>query len=235
VTTNLVERIRSKVTVARRHVIAVERLGASMLRVRASLVGEPVTLGSHFAVAVDGSGGLASSTWRRFTVSAVGTDSANPHESWFEWIAYGAGDRPSAIWHRGIDVGRSVAIRSFDRPSPPPPPGAIWMGDETAIGSFASLVGSGVQPGRVVLHTDDARDSFVPGVDPDLAEHVGSIGRAMEAVQRATIADHLPADVYVAGGRDLVVAARAVVATTGRPGPTLLTRTYWAPGKRGMD
>jgi NADPH-dependent ferric siderophore reductase len=228
VTVRLVERIRSKLAVEQAQVVAVDHCGASMVRVRVRFDG-PVEGGAHFALAVGGSGALVSSVWRRFTVSDVAEDASS-----FAWLAFASGDRPAAAWHRQVRPGDTVSFRSFDRPTRPPVAPAIWVGDETAIGSFTAFAAVGVAPARVVLWTNEMRDAFVPGVNPDLVDHVPSARAAAEQLGR-TMASEPGTRVHVAGSRDLVMAVRSAVGETGLARTMLSVRTYWAPGKRGME
>jgi hypothetical protein len=237
----LIERVRSKLTVEHCTVVDVVPVAPSLVRIVVRTAMDrrsPVTAGMrfapgmHFALCVDGSGGLVSSTWRRFTVSDV--SDVSDAGTTFAWIGFQAGDRPAANWLRGVRVGSNVHVRSLE---PAPRLGLIGplilVGDETAIGTFAATATKQPSIAAVLLHTDNREDATVPGIDSSLVAHCPSIVDVASLLRQRLVTGVSEA-VWVVGGRQLVLATRKVVAAI-EPAPAIVARTYWADGKRGME
>jgi NADPH-dependent ferric siderophore reductase len=225
-------RLRAKFTVEHFTIADAAPLSRSLIRVVVRVRNHHrvhLVPGLRFALCVDGLGGLISSTWRRFTISDVDAASGT-----FGFVGYCEGDRPAAAWLRQVRAGGDVQVRALESVvSPIVTRGSILIGDETAIGTFAAREVSGSVIDSVLLVTEHSEDALVPGVDPSFVSHCPSIHDAVRRLGRLLAADG-SARVSIVGGRELVVAIKQSLQAN-VPRGELMARTYWTPGKRGME
>jgi NADPH-dependent ferric siderophore reductase len=231
---SIITQVRAKLAVEQFTVIETVPVTPSLVRVVVAATATrlaSIAPGMHFALCVDGAGGLVSSTWRRFTISDVDYEGET-----FEWVGYLVGDRPAAKWIRQARPGLHVYIRLVEKDRPPIVSSRlILVGDETAIGTFIALSAKTNQPvvNAAVLHTCNPEDAMIPGVESSLITHCPTLDDVASEISRLLSGDPA-AVVWVAGGRQLVGVVRTVV--NGMDGRRILVaRTYWSEGKRGME
>jgi NADPH-dependent ferric siderophore reductase len=143
---------------------------------------------------------------------------------------------PGAQWLAEGKVGSSVRFigpqRSLELPAGP----IILVGDETSVGVAASFEAE--RPGQlqVVLEAGSVRDVLTAaesvGVRPAHVLPRGERQRVIEAVVAAHAATSA-ATIALTGGSELVLAVRRGLLE--RKIPRIKTKTYWVPGKRGLD
>ncbi|MFI6321847.1 siderophore-interacting protein [Nonomuraea sp. NPDC050556] len=210
-------------------VLDVTQVTPRMRRVRIageSLAGLSWTPGQHVRVLVDGF-----LTLRTYSVW-------NHDPSWesLELIAYDHGsDAPGNTWMRNVRPGVEV---SFTRPEGrlvvrQDAPYHLFAGDETASVAFGPMLralpaGAGVYGAVAAVHPEDHLD-----LDPELVRVVPSA--LLETVGSLGLPDE-PGVAYLAGEARTVQAIRAhLVNQRGWPRRNVLTKPFWAPGKRGLD
>jgi hypothetical protein len=249
----LLGRVRSKLLVVSGVVTAVDWLTPSLVAVRAlvetpQLSGVRPEVGMHFALGVSGSGSLTGSTWRRYTISRVcrpATETTAASATEFEWLAFSAGDRTGACWHHSLRIGSEIAVRAFDagmhrrtRPNDREP--TVWLVDETGIGSV--VADTEHRPGAVqlvVAMTGDPRNAAALELRASVpTQHAASeqaaVNHLLEFLLRASGATE-PTWARVAGGQSLVAAVKAAERALGDRRHRFTSRTYWAPGKSGLE
>jgi NADPH-dependent ferric siderophore reductase len=143
---------------------------------------------------------------------------------------------PGARWIAEVQPGTEVRFagpqRSLELAAGP----IIIVGDETSVAVAAGFEVE--RPGQVhavfqVGAVDDARTAAARlGLRPvavvprgDIAGVVDAVAKAHGSIPRAVVA--------VTGGSELVLAVRSALRTRGIT--NIKTKTYWVPGKRGLD
>ncbi|MGW2208356.1 siderophore-interacting protein [Streptomyces sp. NPDC001781] len=147
------------------------------------------------------------------------------------------GDGPGARWARGAAAGDEVRLGKPEGSFTLRPDAAhhVFVGDETASVAFgamlAALPGGTRVSGCVETATADDRlplahagrlDWVLRGTVP-LPEAVGRLAPAPGGIA------------YVAGEARTVQAVRHVLRDAGWDRHSVLTKPFWAPGKRGLD
>ncbi|RYZ06409.1 MAG: hypothetical protein EOO73_15640 [Myxococcales bacterium] len=142
---------------------------------------------------------------------------------------------PGARWLSDVRVGEEVRFvgpqRSLELPAGP----VVVVGDETSVAVAASFALE--RPGQVsaVLQAtavDDARAAAERlGLGPLVVLPRGDTTQTAEAA--ASAAQSTRACIALTGGSELVLAVRAALRARGIT--NLQTKTYWVPGKRGLD
>jgi NADPH-dependent ferric siderophore reductase len=150
-------------------------------------------------------------------------------------LAWKHGNGPGARWASDVQPGTEVRFVG-PQPSLELPPGpVIIVGDETSVAVAASFEAE--RPGQVttvfqataVEETRAAAESV--GIRPLAVERRGDTAATLSAVASAAA---LPrAVVALTGGSELVLAMRSALRARGIT--NLKTKTYWVPGKRGLD
>jgi NADPH-dependent ferric siderophore reductase len=159
--------------------------------------------------------------WHDGTVVLLGwTHAGGPGAQWLAKVEVGA------------DVGFARAQRSLSLPGGP----VILVGDETSVAVAASFERAQPKQVHAVLQGESPeavrRAAQSIGLHPvhvaprgDTAGVVTAVVAARAAAPNATIA--------LTGGSDLVVAVRAALREQGIR--DVKTKTYWIPGKTGLD
>ncbi len=222
-------RLRDKVLAATSSVTHVESLTEHLLRVRFDRPRDMVlTAGTHIAVRVD-AGPALFGTWRRYTVSRL-------DETSIEIIAYLHGDGPGANTLGALQPGCTLSFRFSDPPiTLPADVPAMIVADESAIGTVIALLDSAPRRATVILHALDAA-AAVPLIAGPNIELVPIIDRADDHRRIiATLKRYPSIPLIVAlGQRDTVRDVRRW-ARTSAPDALVHHRTYWAPGKTGLE
>lgn len=157
-------------------------------------------------------------------------------------LAYAHGDGPGSDWASSVAAGTPCHIFG-PRPSldvTRMPAGSVLFGDEASIGLAIALTAHHPDnPPRCILEVNAAAEAVpvlaqfglhgATVVERDPAGlHLPSIARAIEgAGQHDTI--------ILTGKATSIQAIRAHLKSAGRPGTPVVTKAYWAPGKRGLD
>jgi NADPH-dependent ferric siderophore reductase len=151
-------------------------------------------------------------------------------------LGYKRAGGPGARWVAEVEVGAEVPFAAPGRSLSLPPGAVILVGDETSVGVAASFEVE--RPGQVhaVLQGESADDLRAASASVGLSRaHVSLRGDTDALVEAVVAARALSPDATVAltGGSELVLAARA--ALRARRIRDIKTKTYWVPGKTGLD
>lgn len=143
---------------------------------------------------------------------------------------------PGAHWLARARPGDSLPVVGPQRSLELEAPSAIIVGDETSVAVAATFALE--RPGKVhaIIQSDAARDTRSAGVAVGLHD-LTVVGRADTAATVDAITAKLAGmqDVVVAltGGSELVVAVREGL--RGANVGAVKTKTYWIPGRVGLD
>ncbi|WUK29247.1 siderophore-interacting protein [Streptomyces sp. NBC_00370] len=220
-------------------VTEVEVVAARMRRVRVSgggLVGLAYRAGQQVRVHVDGlTTRRTYSVWRYDPEGVV-------HLCVFDH----GGDGPGARWGRGVEVGETVY---FGKPEGPLVlrDGAshhVFVGEETASVAFgpmlAALPDADVVHGCIETATEADRLPLAHAgrLSWLVRGDAGAAGSAalVDAVRRLQLPDPAGGAAYVAGeARTVQLVRQVLVRERGWDRRAVLTKPFWAPGKRGME
>jgi len=214
-------RLRDRLLPVSTQVAAVDRLSDRLTRVR---VGHPdgsggaYTRGSHIALAVSPGFGPFG-TVRRYTISNADTDG-------FEFVWFRHGTAPGTHYLDLLRAGDTIRARHSDPPLRADPGLAtVIVTDESGIGTTCALLPSLTAPPRIIVHTTDkANAAVLPAADAmaDLAAVIAAV-------------DARPSAQLIAlGQRDTVRDLRRW-AKQHAPSCVVVHRTYWAPGRAGLE
>ncbi|MFG2816574.1 siderophore-interacting protein [Streptomyces sp. NPDC004673] len=211
-------------------VTAVERFTARMRRLRIegdALAGLDVLPGQQVRV-------LVGTTLTRRTYSVWRYEPSGAVEL---CVLDHAGDGPGARWARAAAVGDEVRLGKPEGSFTLRPDAAhhVFVGDETASVAFGAMLAALPAGARVsgCVETDTAADrlplahagrlDWVLRGEVPLPEAVGRLAPAPGGVA------------YVAGEARTVQAVRHVLRDAGWDRRSVLTKPFWAPGKRGLE
>ena len=148
------------------------------------------------------------------------------------------GDGPGARWARGVGVGERVRLR---RPEGsfvlrPDAPHHVFVGDETASVAFAAMLDALPEGARIsgCVETETEGDRLPLPHGDRLKWVLRDGGSLVDAVRELAPA---PGGVaYVAGEARAVQRVRQVlVREAGWDRRAVLTKPFWAPGKKGLE
>ncbi|MFF0382730.1 siderophore-interacting protein [Streptomyces sp. NPDC004286] len=211
-------------------VTAVERFTARMRRLRIegdALAGLDVLPGQQVRV-------LVGTTLTRRTYSVWRYEPSGAVEL---CVLDHAGEGPGARWARAAAVGDEVRLGKPEGSFTLRPDAAhhVFVGDETASVAFGAMLAALPAGARVsgCVETDTAADrlplahagrlDWVLRGEVPLPEAVGRLAPAPGGVA------------YVAGEARTVQAVRHVLRDAGWDRRSVLTKPFWAPGKRGLE
>lgn len=154
-------------------------------------------------------------------------------EHTYEVVFARAAGGPGSEWAHGLRIGDTAQLLGPTR-SVKRAPRELLLGDATAIGLFAAMLADA--PGQVgaveVPAADrDAAAALLPGLD--VVPTGEARGSALAAWLAAT--SHRPHDrAVLAGHARSVQELRRLLREGGTPRTAILTKAYWAEGKRGL-
>lgn len=141
---------------------------------------------------------------------------------------------PGARWLASAREGDELPFVGPQRSLDLAPGQAVLIGDETSVGVAAAL--SADRPGQVhaVIQSDRPSDVRAAAAAVGLAD-VDVVPRGDTAATVDAVAAKLSPNAVVAltGGSELVIAARNALRRAGVR--KLTTKTYWIPGRTGLD
>lgn len=159
----------------------------------------------------------------------------NAEEGTTRFLAYLHGDSPAARWLAALKTGDEVLFHGPRRSLvlDGVGAGALFVGDETAIGPAASIAPGGA---RLAFEASDAGETRA------VLEQLGMAG--------AQVVERLPGDMHhaaleqaleqpdlavLAGKAQTVQFLVRALRARGLTSARLRTKAYWAPGKTGLD
>lgn len=149
------------------------------------------------------------------------------------WVHAGG---PGAAWMANAQPGEVLPFAGPQRSLSLDAGPVLIVGDETSVAVAAAFAVE--RPGRVhaVIQAEDAAGVRAAGESVKLS-HLDVVGRgntgATVAAVQARLAHTPDAVVAVTGGSALVVAVRDALRQAGVQ--KLKTKTYWIPGRKGLD
>lgn len=203
---------------------------------------EAQTLGSDFRrIVLSGEGLPTPESGSKVQVllpsDEVRTWSPIPSPDGLVLLGYVHAPGPGGAWMRAASVGEKVRFVGPQKSLVLPPGPIIHVGDETSVAVAAGY--EVPSRGRVVASIFEAGD---PGATQEAASAVGlrsvhAFPRGdhpglVEAVVQARTAS-AEAVIALTGGAELVLAVREGLRARGVTGIT--TKTYWIPGRSGLD
>ena len=208
-------------------VVAAEPATPRMRRIAISAPGLDWTPGQHVRVAADG-------PMTRRTYSIWDYDGAS-----IELRVLDHGDGPGARWARAVRPDEEVL---FGRPEGSlvtrPSPYHVFAGEETAAVAFGPMLRAlGDAPVYGVIEADTPDDRLPVDLTWRFREGAPAAPSAalVAAVRELPLPDE-PGTAYVAGEARTVQAIRAhLVRERGWPRRSVITKPFWAPGKKGME
>jgi NADPH-dependent ferric siderophore reductase len=142
---------------------------------------------------------------------------------------------PGARWMAEVQVGSEVRFvgpqRSLELAAGP----VVIAGDETSVAVAASFAAERPGQVQVVLHAGSVDDVRAAAESVGVRAAVFARG-ALQPVVDAVVAAHAAAPaatVALTGGSELIVALRAALRERGVG--AVKAKTYWVPGRRGLD
>lgn len=156
-------------------------------------------------------------------------------------LAYAHGDGPGSEWARGAAVGAPCRIfgprASLDLTRATSP--ALLVGDETSIGLAMALRGNGDRLAQCVFEVHSAVES-VPvlaqlGLEDALVFERVAHSVHLDSVVQAIRARLQKRALVLTGNATSIQAIRKQLSVRAVRAPEILTKAYWAPGKRGLD
>jgi hypothetical protein len=237
------DKVRSKLLVEQCRVTEKRQHSTHLIEIRVEPVNGqrlPAVPGSHVAVALDGPTRSPMGAWRRYTVMTTGQ--APDGGDSMSWLAFVEGDRPGTRLHRALRIGEPVSIR-IGRSEPAidslvrrcETEGSVLtcVGDETAIGLFASMQSRGIDQ-HALLVVGDEQDAVIPQLAADRVRSFGSRPELIAALH-TDAAHHSAMSFLVVGEKSLVSSVRSMVRKAGISSDRIAARVYWAPGKAGPE
>lgn len=160
-----------------------------------------------------------------------------PAESGATWLlGWKHAGGPGARWIADVQVGADVLFAGPDRSLTLPWGPIMLVGDETSVATAASFEME--RPGQV-------RAIFQAGAPEEVRQvssavglssvHVSARGELEELIAAVVAAKSASPEATIAltGGSEFVIAARSALRAHGISGSK--TKTYWIPGKTGLD
>jgi NADPH-dependent ferric siderophore reductase len=150
---------------------------------------------------------------------------------------------PGARWGRELEIGQPV---TFGRPEgsfvlQDDAPYHVFAGEETAVVAFGAMLAA-LPPGTPaypLLEVDEPGDRLPLARDVPWLYRDGRPATASASLLEAARRLELPREpgaAYLAGeARTVQLLRRHFVAERGWPRPSVRTKPFWAPGKRGLD
>lgn len=157
-------------------------------------------------------------------------------------LAYAHGDGPGSDWTRTANVGDRCHLfgprSSLDVARIPG--GALLFGDETSFGLAMALGAHHPgQPPECIFEAHDAAEavSVLAGIGLPGATVVGRDGeeRHLQEVIRALDAHGRHQVAILTGKATSIQVIRRHIKERAGPARSIMSRAYWAPGKRGLD
>ncbi len=157
-------------------------------------------------------------------------------------LAYVHGDGPGSDWSRRAKVGDGCNVygprASLDLGSLKGP--AFLFGDETSFAVAIAMAGRSAAGASTCLFEVNANDAsrqvladfglehaeLLTRTQDDALEHIGA---------RLADADKADATFVLTGKATSIQRIRAMLKQHGVPGGRVMTKAYWAPGKKGLD
>lgn len=211
-------------------VTAAERITARMRRLRIegdALTGLDVRPGQQVRVLVSGLTLRTYSVWRHDPSGAVELCVLDHSEG-----------GPGARWGKSVGVGEQVRLRKPEGTFTLRPDAShhVFVGEETASVAFAAMLDALPEGARVsgCVETETAEDRL-PMAHSERLDWLTRGGTSLpDAVQH--LAPEPGGIAYVAGEARTVQQVRQVfVRELGWDRRSVLTKPFWAPGKRGME
>lgn len=159
-------------------------------------------------------------------------------------LVFAHGEGPGSEWARNLKVGDYCYLfgprRSLD--PLPLPANLVVVGDETSIGLAKALQGTRL-PGavRIILEVDSADETgaVVAALalrDVQLVERGASNTKSDTALHAIDVSARGMDDGFILTGKaQSIQALLADLRMMGIPASNIMTKAYWAPGKRGLD
>ena len=150
-------------------------------------------------------------------------------------LAYRNAPGPGGAWARSVTAGDVVHFVGPQKSLLLPPGPVVMVGDETSVAVTAAF--EAAEPGRVLRAVFEARD--VEAVREAAHSvglrdvHVSARGDHEAISESAAGAGSSETIIGLTGGSELVVGVRAQLREKGRP--AVVTKTYWSPGRAGLD
>ena len=211
-------------------VTSAEPITARMRRLRVegdALAGLDVRPGQQVRVLVGGLTLRTYSVWRHDPSGAVELCVLDHSEG-----------GPGARWGKSVGVGEQVRLRKPEGTFTLRPEAAhhVFVGEETASVAFGAMLAALPEGARIsgVVETESAADRL-PLAHSERLDWLTRGGTSLpDAVQR--LAPEPGGIAYVAGEARTVQAVRQVlVRELGWDRRSVLTKPFWAPGKRGLE
>ncbi len=152
-------------------------------------------------------------------------------------LAYRHAPGPGGAWARSVKPGDAVHFIGPQRSLLLPPGPVVMIGDETSVAVAAAY--EAAEPGRVVravFETGDVDAVREAARFMGLRDvHVSPRGDHAALAEAASAARAGSPDTFIAltGGSELVVGVRAHLRAQGSA--NVVTKTYWIPGRAGLD
>ncbi|WP_343616986.1 siderophore-interacting protein [Novosphingobium sp.] len=152
-------------------------------------------------------------------------------------LVFAHGEGPGSAWALNVKVGDPCHLfgprRSLDPSSLPA--NLILFGDETSLG-LAKALQETRQPGtlRTILEVDsvDETGSVVTAL---ALQNVELITRGASNTQTAAEPTDMDCGFLLTGKAQSIQVLRTDLKARGIPVSSIITKAYWAPGKRGLD
>jgi NADPH-dependent ferric siderophore reductase len=164
---------------------------------------------------------------------------------WMNWLAFVGGDRPGAWFHEELRIGDLVSVRigRTERVIDAALKRCEWegnhltcVGDETAIGLFASLADLPRIDKQALLVLPDSCNSVVPRWGQIEVHSFGSCAELVAALSSTHGSSvSLTSSVLIVGEKSLVRSVRSAVQTAGVSNNRIAACVYWAHGKVGPE
>lgn len=150
-------------------------------------------------------------------------------------LGYRHGGSPGARWVSEVAIGSEIQFVGPQRSLELPPGPVILVGDETSVAVAASFEVS--RPGEVHAIFQGSVDDLNAGaaavnLRPKHVAPRGDTASVVDAVLASRAASPR-AVVALTGGSELILAVRAALRDRGLR--DVKTKTYWIPGKSGLD
>lgn len=232
-------RLRAKLVPSRATVTGRAELAESLVELWCAAPA-PFDPGQVLAVRVDGTGPGPTGTWRRYTIAA--TDGLR-----FRLIVQRNPDGAAAHLVDTVTAGDTVTIRGPERAVLPPVGDSplLVVADLTGLATIAALAhqdrGDG-RPHRIGLavltshlDVDSSIIADAVGVDPEEITMHRDREHLAGWFRDRSMTGHATPRVLALGEHELTRVARQAALEVGVPAAQVRTRTYWKPGRRGLE
>lgn len=237
----VVERLRAKLVPMEVVVTSIDTAAVGCIEVR-FLAPRPFAAGDVLAVRVGGRGGAVGGTWRRYTV-------ADTEGSSGRLVIECNGIGAAAALFAAVRSGDRLLVRGPE-PAVLAPEGTapiVIVSDLTGLATITAIVRRSRADGR-----RDRVEAAVVLDDPAGEHQAGSVGMLLgdppdeltvlsrsaelgDWITRRYGADPDGLRFLAVGGHDLTTAARRAAMAAGARRGLLRTRTYWKPGRTGLE